>query len=123
MASDIPANITYIGIPTHSRPARMRAAVASYLANLEAFGRDATVIVCDDAREPAMQQENREALLGLSGDIRYIGRVERQDLADRLARIAGIPTEIARFGLLGEDTVPTYGATRNTLMVLAQAYM
>lgn len=111
--------LTRIAIPTRDRPRYLARAVESYAANGAAHGRPASFLIADDARNASANAALGILLTRIDCRIERVDRAERERLVDRLACRAGVAQDLIRFALLGEDTYrQTYGAARNTLLLL-----
>jgi hypothetical protein len=93
----------------------------SHLANCRRHGRTPEFIVADDSSE-ATAQNVRAALLSLDNgsaeQMRCCGRHERSRFAEMLAQESGVPLDITRFALVGDDRCAmTTGANRNGLLL------
>jgi hypothetical protein len=102
--------------------------VSSLIDQTRRSGRVLDLFVVDDSRGAEMQAANREVLRerapSLIGTIHYTDRPARARMAAGLAASLGISEEIPRFALLGDDRLgPSYGASRNTLLLLTAGRM
>ena len=115
--------ITTVGIPTRNRTPSLLRACTSYISNFVQHGRTPRFIVVDDSRDEELQSINRIELRRLfshySLETTYVSRQERVQLAQVLAEQTGVPSETVHFALVGEEKFDlTYGAARNTLLLL-----
>ncbi len=120
--------ISAVGIPTCDRPECLRRCVSSLVEHLRRAGREIELFVVDDSRGVDMQAVNQGVLRELSssfaGTIHYVDRPARARMAAELAARLGISEDILRFALLGDDDIgPSYGAARNTLLLLTAGRM
>ena len=116
-------DLTTIGIPTRNRPECLARACAGYLENATRHGRPVRFVIVDDAKEEAARAATCGALRHFADDhnagVAYMDRPMRAELAEKLADHADVPPEAVRFALLGDGASgPTYGAARNTLLLL-----
>ena len=122
-----PPGITSIGIPTRGRPHCLQRALQSYVDNGRQGGRDLAFVVADDTRRVHVQQQNREVVRRAKKDgveVHLLGRQQRTDYAGLLAGQSGVPLEVVRFALLGdEQCAVTHGAPRNALLLHAAGEM
>ena len=127
--SSTPPPVTSICIPTAGRPQSLKRAIQSYAE--VARDRDVPVqlVVVDDSEDAgdraatrSVVQEANETLGG--ADLFYADREQRRAYADRLAREADVPPEVARFALLGKkEYANTYGAPRNAILLDGAGHM
>ena len=123
-----PARVSVLGIPTRDRPELLARALGSYAANLREHGRDVQVIVVDDSRQPASAAANRAAAMRVQREfgisVTLVDREWRERYAQRIAADSGVPPDMVRFALLGDERCGlSYGAARNTLQLLGAGRM
>jgi hypothetical protein len=114
-------SIAAIGIVTRGRPESLAACVESYFENCRHHERSPAFVVTDDSPDEDGQSRTRAVLQDLTrrgAPISYAGRADRIRFTEALAREAGVPIDVVRFGLLGDDRLPlTTGANRNSLVL------
>ena len=120
--------ITHLGIPTKNRTESLIRCFSSFVGNAQAYGRSIKVCVVDDSRSHQQVVDNRTAVLTLGAKynvpVVHVSRGDRKRLAKRIADNSGVPAEVAAFALLGNEGIEnTFGASRNTLLLLTAGYM
>jgi hypothetical protein len=113
--------ISAIGVVTCNRLPSLVACLESYLANCRRHDRTPEFIVADDSAVTG-SEDVRSALQSLDNRsaqrIRYAGRRERSRFAEALAHESGVPLELVRFALVGDDRCQlSTGANRNGLLL------
>jgi hypothetical protein len=121
-AEDPPPRIASIGIPTRDRPESLRAALASYVENLRAHGREVEWVVADDAASAEGRAQTRAAAAEVGKrygvPVSYLGLEEKLAYAAAVAAHAGVPEEVAAFAIANPDGYPlTSGSNRNALLL------
>jgi hypothetical protein len=119
---EAPGRIASIGIPTRDRPESLRAALASYVENGRAHGRELEYVVSDDAGTPEGRARTRAAAAEIGArygvPVTYLGMDERIAYAAVLAAHAGVPAPVAEFAIANPDGYPmTSGSNRNALLL------
>jgi len=113
--------IAAIGIVTRGRADSLAACIDSYLENCRRHERSPAFVVTDDSPDEDSRSHTTAALHALrerGARISYGGRAERLRFAETLARESGVPIDVIRFALLGDDRCPlTTGANRNSLLL------
>jgi hypothetical protein len=117
-----PALISAVGVVTRDRPASLTACLVTYLENCRRYHRAPEFLVCDDSGSAdvrgAVRADMQRLHLRFGAHLRYAGPPERLRFADALARESGVPREIIRFALLGDDRCAiSIGANRNSLLL------
>jgi hypothetical protein len=123
-SEDAPApkhDIQFLAIPTRDRSLCLTRSVSSYLANLEEFGRECTLLISDDSKPQETRQRNRDMLEKTArrsaNRILYVDRDAKQRIATHLAN-ASIPTDVLDFGIFGDEgCAHNYGANRNAILL------
>lgn len=116
--------ITYVGIPTCSRPDSLLRSMDSYMSNALKYGENPIWIVVDDSRDGHSIEKNRHVLQHLRSQYRssilYTNRAKRRDYCLKLAKYSGIDARTIAFALLGSDSFPpSIGASRNSLLLVS----
>jgi hypothetical protein len=116
------ATVTSVGIVTRDRASGLIACLESYLENCQRHGRAPEFVVTDDSPSAEAQDGTRAALKRLKSDfnaqIRYAGSGAKGRFAKALAGESGVPLEIVRFALFGDDrSALSTGANRNCLLL------
>jgi len=126
-ASPVSGSIETIVVSTQGGRAELARCLESYAQNLAIFGRRARLLVSDDSNHDASRHESAVQVgstarqFGLVG--RHLTRTDRRKFAARLAAETGVPEEVTRFALLGEQagwpdtSLSTLGANRNTVLL------
>jgi hypothetical protein len=114
--------ITALGVVTCDRTPALRMCLESYAANSRDHDRDPAFIVVDDSRDSETQERNRRAAADVAERfgvaVRYAGRREKTRFAAALAAECGVPVEVVRFALMGDDRCSdSIGANRNSLLL------
>ena len=125
---EVYCGITHMGIPTKNRPELLKRCCTSYIANAKQYGRRVRVCIVDDSREGQRVAAGKHAALELMANhdvpIRYITRAFRRKLARQIAEVSGVPVEVARFALVGDEQIDaSYGAARNTLLLMTAGHL
>jgi len=113
-----PDPIRIIGITTRNRPQALKECLKSLADHLTVYPRECEIIITDDSDDHVAELLNSKQLHSIYRDKRwYMGREEKLRLVATLER-AGIPAEVARFGILGNPDIPfRAGANRNCLLL------
>jgi len=114
--------ISRVGIPTKNRPQLLRRALKSVVENLQAFEREAQILVTDDSESLEMQAANRQAISSVARsnriEILYGNLESRRRFTAFLARESGLPIELISFALANDQRYPVgIGACRNSLLL------
>lgn len=116
--------VSTIGISTSDRTASLQRLLESLLHNLRQFGHSPTLLVADDSRSPAAIDANRQVLAEIcrtaAGRAIHLTRSDRAMYAELLAGQTHVDLDVAKFALLGDESLGlTYGAARNTMLLCA----
>lgn len=113
-----PDPIRMIGITTRNRPQALKECVKSLAGHLTLYPRECEIVVTDDSDDDAAALLNSQQLRSIYPDNScYMGREEKLRLVKEFEH-AGIPAEVAGFGLLGNsDILFRAGANRNCLLL------
>ena len=113
--------ITAVGIVTRGREASLGTCVDSYRQNCRRHDRTPRFVITDDSRGDDAQARTRSTLRLQQRDdtpISYGGHHERLRFVEALAEDSGIPIDVIRFGVLGDERCSiTTGANRNSLLL------
>jgi hypothetical protein len=114
--------IAALGVVTCDRTTALRRCLESYAANSRDHDRAPAFIVVDDSRASETQERNRRATAEVAHrfgvSIRYAGRRDKMRFAAALAAECGVPVDVVRFGLMGDDRCSaSIGANRNSLLL------
>jgi len=118
------SRIDVVGIPTCNRPHMLDRVLNSLIGHMRAHGRNATVLVLDDSRTPAMQAANAAVIANRQRNssivIRHIDDTARDSYIDQLEHDIGLKPGALRFGCARNDSYcSTAGAARNMLLLLS----
>lgn len=113
--------IASIAIVTRDRTNQLERALASYIENVQKYGRNCDFVILDDSPDPDRRGLHRQLLCQLKNEydvtIRYAGLEEKVRFAHLLIA-AGIPEEIIHFALFDtSESGCTMGANRNALLL------
>lgn len=116
------SRISWLAIPTCSRPDELARALRSYLGNAQKFGRSFAFLIADDSRSSAergaCKRVVRETADNSGMQIFYAGQKEKIKLMEALAQGGEIPLEVIRFALFGHGfRGSTIGANRNAILL------
>jgi hypothetical protein len=110
------ARIDWLAIPTCGRPALLKRALRSYVANAKKYDRNYSFLIADDSRDASDRALNRRITSEIArrsgGRFFYSSRLDRSRFARALASDGKIPERVTRFALLGE-----IGANRNGVLL------
>jgi hypothetical protein len=114
--------IAAVGIVTCDRPADLNECLCGYVENARRYGRALEFVVVDDSRSIRVQELNRLTCAAVTdrfgAAVRYAGRREKGRFAEALNAAAGVPADVIRFALLGDDRCAvSIGANRNGLLL------
>jgi len=116
-------NLNTICIPTCDRPQYLKRAVTSYVKNCIKYERKIEIIVSDDSMKKSIQDQNQLSLREIETEygisIQYLNRKSRKKYAQSLANATDVPLDVIQYGLLGEKTLFSAGASRNTFLLAA----
>lgn len=119
---DSRAGITALGVPTCGRPASLKRALESYAAHFARYDRRPIFVVMEDSRDAASARASleitRQFFRAWGSGVRMASREDRLRFAGEIAARCNVPDDVLRFALLGDDRFgPSYGATRNSLLL------
>ncbi len=114
--------MSVVGIVTCDRETSLTACLASLLLNCRRYGRSPEFVVVDDSRGAGAPERTQIALEQVARrfgtSIRYGGPKDKSRFADALAAESGVPLDIIRFSLLGDERCGSFtGANRNSLLL------
>jgi len=122
--SAVPPPISFIAWTTRDRPEELAQSISSFADNNRRFGRKPQYLILDDSRSDIAGDRIRNAFARFAEDgisLLYAGLREKQQFCQELVRMGaaeGLPEEVARFALFGEDVgIRTLGANRNALLL------
>jgi hypothetical protein len=118
-----PPAISTIAFVTKDRPGALERAVSSYARNAIDHGHAVRVLVCDDSKDRATRDANRDRLTRVSHSrktrVLHVGAEEKRVFAAALATKSGVDRSLIEFALFDAfDCDQTYGANRNAMLLL-----
>jgi len=120
-------SIQHLCIPTYKRPDSLKRCIDGFAIEIRARQRsDMTITIVDDSDDATSRANNSRvihaACLNHSIHIDHIDLDARARFVQLLARHTAIPIEVIKFAIAPERVLPTYGAARNTLLLLTAGY-
>lgn len=119
---EAPVNISSVGVPTCNRPDLLLRLLTSIGQDCERHGEDPLVLISDDSTSKAGTAANGRVISQMRRRMRvtHLDRPRRKLLATMLASAAGADISTVEFAVVGDERLgPTYGASRNTLLLCA----
>jgi hypothetical protein len=117
-----PPRISWLAIPTSSRPEFLRRALGSYAAHVSRTRSLPNLLVVDDSRTADALKASKDVVDAQAANWRatvvYMGPEEKLRFIEKLTGNGKLPREIVEFGILGPTGYsPTMGANRNTILL------
>ena len=114
-------HIEALAVPTKNRPHVLLNSLSSHLSLANNYGRTISVTVVDDSTSPDLRSSTIASLSNFKRNtgapVEYIGRRERLQFADQLAKQSGVRRSVIEFGVLGDADGHAPGASRNFLLL------
>jgi len=122
LPQDPPGQVDWLVIPTSGRTECVSRAIASFVGNMNEFGRSCKIFLADDANCAPSDSSCRKMLASMKPEqlhrISYAGAGEKRAYAELLSNDARVPKEAVEYLLHGSQFARRHaGANRNAILL------